>query len=117
MYFYLYFFFLLLFYKIHFDIEIDAFLDDWQELASGWGPDDLYYGESFMLRHPEETQRRLLKAFNSDKNDTAAKDTNKTNSKAGDGNSQAKKTSFSDKPLSMSFLFLAKIQVEEYSTD
>ena len=57
------------------DIEIDAFLDEWQELASGWGPDDLYYGESFMLRHPEETQRRLLKAFNSDKNDTAAKDT------------------------------------------
>ena len=50
-------------------------MDEWQELASGWGPDDLYYGESFMLRHPEETQRRLLKAFNSDKNDTAAKDT------------------------------------------
>ena len=57
------------------DIEIDAFLDEWQDLASGWGPDDLYYGESFILRHPEETQRRLLKAFNSDKNDTAAKDT------------------------------------------
>ena len=35
----------------------------------------------------------------SEQSDTAAKDTNKTNSKAGDGNSQAKKTSFSDKPF------------------
>lgn len=57
------------------DFEIDAFLNDWQELASSWGPDNLYYGESFMFKHPEDTQRRLLKAFNSDKHDTSAKDT------------------------------------------
>ena len=57
------------------DSEIDAFLDEWQELASGWGPDNLFYGENFMFHHPEETQRRLLKVYNSDKNDLSAKDT------------------------------------------
>ncbi len=57
------------------DNEIDAFLEEWDELATGWGPDELYYGEKFMFSHPEETQRRLLKVFNSDKYDLSAKDT------------------------------------------
>ena len=54
--------------------EIDAFLEEWQELVSGWGPDNLFYGEKFMFNYPESTQRRLLKVFNSDKNDLSARD-------------------------------------------
>ncbi len=57
------------------EAEIDAFLDEWQLLASTGEEEPLQYGESFMFHPPKDTQRRLLKSYNSDKRDITAKDT------------------------------------------
>lgn len=53
--------------------EIDMFLDDWYRYCELF--DDLFYGEKFMVVRPDDDQKRLLKAYNTDRFDLTAKDT------------------------------------------
>lgn len=55
--------------------EIELFFDDWEELSESYGEGNLFYGEKFMFKHPEENQGRILKVFNSQRYDMSAKDT------------------------------------------
>lgn len=55
--------------------EIELFFDDWSALSNNYGEGNLFYGEKFMFKHPEEEQGRVLKVFNSQRSDTSAKDT------------------------------------------
>lgn len=57
------------------DLEIDCIISDWETLAGAYNENHFLYGEKYMFNHPEKDQGRLLKVFNSDRNDTAAFDT------------------------------------------
>ena len=56
-------------------LEIDTVLEDWERRAENYGEDHFVYGEKYMTKHPEEGEGRLLKAYNTDFNDTASLDT------------------------------------------
>lgn len=55
--------------------EIEYFLERWEAAASQFSEGNFSYGEKFMVKHPEASQGRLLKSFNSDPNDLYALDT------------------------------------------
>ncbi|MBR3354514.1 MAG: helicase [Oscillospiraceae bacterium] len=52
-------------------VEIDGVLEKWEKLAANYNEDRFSYGEKYMIRHPEDGYGRLLKQFNSDRNDPA----------------------------------------------
>ncbi len=47
--------------------EIDKLLEDWESKAEPFADGKFFYGEKFMIKHPEEDQGRLLKVYNTDK--------------------------------------------------
>ena len=51
--------------------EIDDCLERWEQLLEGYEDDHFYYGEKYMVMPPEEGNARLLKAYNTNKNDQA----------------------------------------------
>lgn len=51
--------------------EIDSFLEGWEKLEDGIDEDHFFYGEKYMIAHPEEGESRLMKAYNSNKGDNA----------------------------------------------
>jgi hypothetical protein len=53
--------------------EIEEFFDIWENLAQE--DENLYYGGKFMVKNPEDSERRLIKQYNSAKNDKYAIDT------------------------------------------
>ena len=53
--------------------EIDEFFDIWDRLATV--NEQVFYGEKFMVKHPAKEEKRLLKQFNTAKNDLSAIDT------------------------------------------
>lgn len=55
--------------------EIDEILDKWEIYAEKYEENKLFYGEKYMTTHPKEGEGRLLKAFNTDKNDEESFDT------------------------------------------
>lgn len=55
--------------------EIDSVLEDWERRAESFGENHFSYGEKYMNKRPEEGEGRLLKAYNTDYNDSASRDT------------------------------------------
>lgn len=51
--------------------EIDTILENWEKLEEGYEDGHFFYGEKYMFANPEEGDARLMKAYNSDKNDNA----------------------------------------------
>lgn len=51
--------------------EIDTFLENWEKLEDGYDEEHFFYGEKYMVAYPEEGDARLMKAYNSSKNDNA----------------------------------------------
>lgn len=51
--------------------EINTFLENWETLEEGYEDDHFFYGEKYMIAHPEEGNARLMKVYNSNKNDHA----------------------------------------------
>jgi hypothetical protein len=53
--------------------EIDMFFDKWERLASA--NSEMFYGQKFMIKQPGEGEVRLLKQYNTSKDDSSAIDT------------------------------------------
>lgn len=51
--------------------EISVFLDSWENLEEGYEDDHFFYGEKYMINYPEDGDARLMKAYNTGKNDNA----------------------------------------------
>lgn len=51
--------------------EIAVFLDGWENLEEGYEDDHFFYGEKYMINYPEDGDARLMKAYNTGKNDNA----------------------------------------------
>lgn len=51
--------------------EIDTILERWERMAEDFDEEHFYYGEKFMVKHPEDGFGRLMKAFNTDPYDKA----------------------------------------------
>lgn len=51
--------------------EIAVFLDSWENLEEGYEDDHFFYGEKYMINYPEDGDARLMKAYNTGKNDNA----------------------------------------------
>lgn len=55
--------------------EIEYIISTWESLTKSYKDNNFLYGEKYIFKHPDKNQGRLLKAFNSDRNDTSAFDT------------------------------------------
>ncbi len=55
--------------------EFDQFLQKWEIQSENFDEDNFVYGYKYMVKHPKKENGRLLKSFNSDRNDLAARDT------------------------------------------
>lgn len=51
--------------------EIDMIFEKWEQLAENYDEEHFYYGEKFMAKTPDDGEGRLLKPFNTSRNDTA----------------------------------------------
>ena len=51
--------------------EISAFFEEWEKMAECYDEDHFYYGEKFMEKLPAEDEGRLMKVFNTGRNDQA----------------------------------------------
>lgn len=51
--------------------EINDLLARWESLADGYDADHFYYGEKFMVMPPAEDEGRLMKVYNTKRNDQA----------------------------------------------
>ena len=51
--------------------EIDSILETWESLHSNYDDNHFFFGERFMVRHPDKSEGRLLKAYNTSQNDPA----------------------------------------------
>lgn len=51
--------------------EISAFFEEWEKMAECYDEDHFYYGEKFMVKLPAEDEGRLMKVFNTGRNDQA----------------------------------------------
>lgn len=51
--------------------EIELVFEQWEALASGYEEDHFFYGEKYMVTHPDEGDARLMKAYNTNPYDHA----------------------------------------------
>lgn len=52
-------------------LEIDSVFEKWEQLAENFDEEHFYYGEKFLIKEPDDGEGRLMKAFNSNRNDPA----------------------------------------------
>lgn len=52
-------------------LEIDFVFEKWEQLAENFDEEHFYYGEKFLIREPENNEGRLMKPFNTSRNDPA----------------------------------------------
>lgn len=46
--------------------EIDEFFREWENMASSFDTDHFSYGETYLIKHPDDAHGRLLKAYGTD---------------------------------------------------
>ena len=51
--------------------EIDLVFETWEQLAKNFGEEHFYYGEKFLIKEPDDGDGRLMKPFNTSRNDSA----------------------------------------------
>lgn len=51
--------------------EIQTLVEDWERIANAYDSDKFFYGEKYMVKHPDEGCGRLMKAYSSNDDDTA----------------------------------------------
>ena len=51
--------------------EIENMTEQWEKLALDYDPDHFYYGEKFLVQSPDECDGRLMKVYNTNRNDNA----------------------------------------------
>lgn len=52
-------------------LEIDSVFEKWEQLAENFDEDHFYYGEKFLIKEPDDGEGRLMKPFNTSRNDPA----------------------------------------------
>lgn len=52
-------------------LEIDSVFEKWEQLAENYDEEHFYYGEKFLLKGPDDGEGRLMKLFNTSRNDPA----------------------------------------------
>ena len=52
-------------------LEIDSVFEKWEQLAENFDEEHFYYGEKFLIKEPEGSEGRLMKPFNTSRNDPA----------------------------------------------
>lgn len=52
-------------------LEIDSIFEKWEQLAENFDEEHFYYGEKFFIKEPEDGEGRLMKPFNTNRNDPA----------------------------------------------
>ena len=52
-------------------LEIDSVFEKWEQLAENFDEDHFYYGEKFIIKEPDDGEGRLMKPFNTSRNDPA----------------------------------------------
>lgn len=52
-------------------LEIDSVFEKWEQLAENFDEEHFYYGEKFLIKGPEDGEGRLMKPFNTSRNDPA----------------------------------------------
>lgn len=55
--------------------EFDDFIEMWEKQLGNYDKEKYVYGYKYMVRHPAREEGRLMKSYNSDRNDLSAKDT------------------------------------------
>lgn len=52
-------------------LEIDSVFEKWEQLAENFDEEHFYYGEKFLIKAPDDGEGRLMKPFNTSRNDPA----------------------------------------------
>lgn len=52
-------------------LEIDSVFEKWEQLAENFDEEHFYYGEKFLIKEPDDGEGRLMKPFNTSRNDPA----------------------------------------------
>ncbi|KAF5048409.1 hypothetical protein DSECCO2_450400 [anaerobic digester metagenome] len=52
-------------------LEIDSIFEKWEQLSENFDEDHFFYGEKFMVNRPENGEGRLLKSYNTSRQDPA----------------------------------------------
>lgn len=52
-------------------LEIDFVFEKWEQLAENFDEEHFYYGEKFLIKEPDNGEGRLMKPFNTSRNDPA----------------------------------------------
>lgn len=52
-------------------LEIDSVFEKWEQLAENFDEEHFYYGEKFLIKEPDNNEGRLMKPFNTSRNDPA----------------------------------------------
>lgn len=52
-------------------LEVDSVFEKWEQLAENFDEEHFYYGEKFLFKEPEDSEGRLMKPFNTSRNDPA----------------------------------------------
>lgn len=52
-------------------LEIDCIFEKWEQLAENFDEEHFYYGEKFLIKEPGDGEGRLMKPFNTSRNDPA----------------------------------------------
>lgn len=52
-------------------LEIDSVFEKWEQLAENFDENHFYYGGKFLVREPDDGEGRLMKPFNTSRNDPA----------------------------------------------
>lgn len=52
-------------------LEIDSVFEKWEQLAENFDEEHFYYGEKFLIKEPDDGEGRLMKPFNTCRNDPA----------------------------------------------